>query len=1227
VPALFKSRLNVVNTSQDNDKTRLVKEITEYPFALHKGHKLQSFIIESVLGSGGFGTTYLARHQYLPNEWAAIKEYYPAGAAIREANSSVRLVSKSQEDIYAWGLKRFLDEARILSNFKHPHIVGVRDFFEENNTAYMVMDYVRGRSINEVVEKEGTFDEKRLRELIYPLLDALELVHSENVLHRDITPSNVLLRADSSPVLIDFGSARYAMLSRGSAHHPQPVKSQLTAVYTSGYAPLEQYEQTAQGPWTDIYALGATVYYAAFKKRPLDVLFRSGEIRINKRDPLKSAHMMGKGKFSTKFLKAIDRALRVKAAKRPQSIEEWRTLFGPSPQHEAESHQSKPPAELTVRSQSLKARVWALALIVSVLAIVALLIWVFSLNSPIEHIMSQASNTLVENPLDATALEKARDLYLEALSDNPNNRQAYAGYNATQVLLTFKFALDNGKLKEATHSLQRAEEYLQQAGADKAVMERAQNKLYVSKWLRQASDIIIDTVVRQPLAPNTWERTSRLFEKVLTIEPEEPHAQAGLSALKSLKAARAALEHEEFDQTKHHIETAQTQMAELGIHNPLARAHQQLASARTAWEAARQQQIAQRLQSTLDYFSGVPLTDQNLTEGRAAYRKVLELEPGQPEAIAGLTTLEALSTLLEAIHHKDFSGGERVLAEAQRQSPEALRNTGVLEAARKQLVQARIQELLQEAAAALRKDPLSEAMLDTAERLYREVYELQAQHGSAMAGLEVVINLRAAKAQIDREQFPQAQDSLGEIESRLPEAALGNALLEDAKLKITQAEADWNERHTHTEIARLSGEARTVWAGDWMSESTLNTAAKHYRAILALQANHPEAEAGLQMVEYLRKALAARQTRDFETVRKMLDQTRVVVPAAGLDVADLEKVRTQVNTDEQRWRETRKRIEISRWLAKAVGAIHRAPFSEQAWARAAELFEQVLTHEPEEPHAQAGLSVLNSLKAARAALEHDEFDQAKHHIETAQTQFTKTLGVRGVLVKAHELVETRKADAVRDFINLAIESLEAEPLSDDALHTAKSAFHSAIGLDTDEPFAVAGHEIVSAILAARQAIGRREYALANTLLDQAQERLASIRVEDTILQVVSSAVNRIREEWIVTKPSPSQIIPLIGDATTLIWGNPLDESTLESAEKLYRNVLARQADQPNALVGLDAVRYLKETAVALERGRPSDAENALKQAEGCFQKMGITTQIVDRAWQVVNNAQATAISP
>jgi serine/threonine protein kinase len=280
--------------------------------ALPSGTELVGdYRIERVLGAGGFGVTYLADELAL-DRLVTIKEYFPSDIAARADGIEAAPRSHDCAGDYRWGLDRFIEEAQTLAKFDHTNIVRVYRYFRANNTGYMVLHFEEGQSLKGWLKSLGRAPrQKELDTILAPLLDALEFIHKADFLHRDIAPDNIIIRKSGEPVLIDFGSARGEI-----AAHSRTV----SALVKPGYSPYEQYAETSrqQGPWTDIYALGATLYHAVTGKRPPDAPSRMVQDElVPVRDSALSSYRIG-------FLKAIDRALALNVEARPQSISAWR---------------------------------------------------------------------------------------------------------------------------------------------------------------------------------------------------------------------------------------------------------------------------------------------------------------------------------------------------------------------------------------------------------------------------------------------------------------------------------------------------------------------------------------------------------------------------------------------------------------------------------------------------------------------------------------------------------------------------------------------------------------------------------------------------------------------------------------------------------------------------------------------------------------------------------------
>lgn len=280
---------------------------------------LDQYRIVKVLGQGGFGLTYLATDIRLEMP-VAVKEYFAGEISKRDGKLTV-YAHESNKEQFEWGLNRFLDEARSLGRFRHANIVQVLNFFEANGTAYMVMGYEKGESLEAVLRREKTLPEERLLEIVLPLLSGLGVLHAAGYIHRDIKPGNIYIRdIDGSPVLLDFGSARQAI--------GEQTKT-LTAMLTPGYAPFEQYQSNSkrQGPWTDIYSLGAVMYRAVGGHMPAIATDRSSAILLQEPDPMPSAKDLGRGRYSEVLLEAIDLAMQVLEKHRPQTVEQLRVII------------------------------------------------------------------------------------------------------------------------------------------------------------------------------------------------------------------------------------------------------------------------------------------------------------------------------------------------------------------------------------------------------------------------------------------------------------------------------------------------------------------------------------------------------------------------------------------------------------------------------------------------------------------------------------------------------------------------------------------------------------------------------------------------------------------------------------------------------------------------------------------------------------------------------------
>jgi serine/threonine protein kinase len=273
--------------------------------ALPEGYELQTYRIERPISGGGFSTVYLAYDER--DNPVAIKEYLPNGLAVRNENFEVQANAPENLGTFRHGMKCFFEEGRALAEINHPNVVRVENFFRANETVYLVMRYMRGRTLDfHIRSNRQHFTDAFLRRLFLNLLNGLREVHTHKLLHLDIKPANIYVTMDATPVLLDFGSARMTL---------NQDRPQLVPMYTKGFAAPEQYRGMAGlGPWTDIYAVGATMYTCIAGLAPMAADQRE------KKDELEPAATAWQGQFSDQLLHTIDWCLQLAAARRPPSV-------------------------------------------------------------------------------------------------------------------------------------------------------------------------------------------------------------------------------------------------------------------------------------------------------------------------------------------------------------------------------------------------------------------------------------------------------------------------------------------------------------------------------------------------------------------------------------------------------------------------------------------------------------------------------------------------------------------------------------------------------------------------------------------------------------------------------------------------------------------------------------------------------------------------------------------
>jgi len=286
--------------------------------ALPPGTRIDTLRVDRVLGQGAFGITYLVTDTVLASPFA-LKEFLPEGLVTRSEDHRLAARDETSRELFASGLQHFLAEGRTVARLNHPNVVKVFRCFEANGTAYLLMPYYQGEALHKLLSRGGTLSEEEALALGRPLLDALDYIHRNGVIHQDIKPANIYITEDGAPILLDFGAAGQRLHATASTRRK---------LGSEGYAAIEQSEPDGLiGPWTDIYGLAATLYRCVSGQLPVAASQRRSALDDHEPDPLEAlGRLLPKHGFR-RVIGAIDQGLRLRPADRPQSIADWRPAF------------------------------------------------------------------------------------------------------------------------------------------------------------------------------------------------------------------------------------------------------------------------------------------------------------------------------------------------------------------------------------------------------------------------------------------------------------------------------------------------------------------------------------------------------------------------------------------------------------------------------------------------------------------------------------------------------------------------------------------------------------------------------------------------------------------------------------------------------------------------------------------------------------------------------------
>ena len=599
--------------------------------ALPPGTRFEEYRLDAVLGAGGFGITYRAYDAHL-DMFVAIKEYLPGEFAARTEASTVVPKANTDAEDYHWGLTRFLDEARTLARFNHPHLNRVYRFFESNGTAYMVLEYIHGETLADRLSREPYLEEAALQRLLDEVLSGLEVMHEAGYVHRDIKPGNLMLREeDGSAVVLDFGAARQAVGQRS-----KPI----TSILTPGYAPIEQYDSKADdvGPWSDIYALGMVAYrcISGLGDSELPDAVTRGRTQRKGQIDLTPAIEAGKGRYSPKLLEAIDWAMEVDEEARPQGVEAWRQALAGGGRRQGPAKPVRKSATPPTRGRTTERTGMRWSGVALTAVIVALLgvggWWAWQAYPGLFG--QEASNT---QPV--VQQEAQQDVPIETLQEVETGQTEKAVAGVEQTSTPDKSEAEQPASKELPQSTEEAE---------------------VARLLAAAEANLEAGRLKSPEWNNAWDN----YQKVLELVPAHPDAIVGMERVieSYMELFGTAVEQEEFDKATDYLSKIRelypdSPVLEEGEHH-LAAARQartdRLAEQerqRQAEEAVKQaelerQRIAQAIEEHWEAFDAA-LDSEDLDEATAILAQVRDLNPEAQGLGAGEQRLEEIRAELE----------------------------------------------------------------------------------------------------------------------------------------------------------------------------------------------------------------------------------------------------------------------------------------------------------------------------------------------------------------------------------------------------------------------------------------------------------------------------------------------------------------------------------------------------------------------------------------------------
>jgi len=696
----------------------------------HQGHPLylkprmvlkKQYFVGEVLGQGGFGITYIGLDSWLQKK-IAIKEFLPSTLATRDFLTSVVVPVKKQEEAFQDGLKLFINEARNLAKFDHPNIVRVINFFEENQTAYMVMEYLEGDNLMAILNQTGgRLPVPTALAIVLPILDALMEIHANRVYHLDISIQNIILLKTGVPILIDFGAARHII---GEYSH------NLELVLKPGYSPLEQYSGKGKiGPWSDIYACGALLYLLITGHLPPGATDRFSK------DTLLAPREMTGLDIPHSVNQAIIQALALKWEERFQNVQELKAaLQGQWPIY------SKVSLPTPVPKISLELR---LSIILTLLLIPSSFSWFKPPISQIPALFEKIPMQWANSQLTSPPGDNAYETYQHILAIDPQNTQAKLGIS--KIIQHYE---ELARLAQAQNHLTESLTMLRQGlqiQPNRPELQELQQTILNSLAEQQKAQLrarqlkeLMDKATHY-LINLQLEAAYATYQQVMALVPNHPEARAGLQqvAEKYVQLAR---------QKKNHLALAIIKQA-LGLfptHPEL------LALQREITEKLTQQRTIEELLSQAQQQRvTLRLTEPQGDNAYETYQQILKIAPDHLEAQQGIIKIADEYERLASIKPQDPQKSRILVDKGLKLLPNhvgllALRQE--LEKPKKlpleappavksppALVTDNIQSLLTTA-----QQQLAAAQWEKAGQTYQEVLKLEATNAQAQAGLHQI---------------------------------------------------------------------------------------------------------------------------------------------------------------------------------------------------------------------------------------------------------------------------------------------------------------------------------------------------------------------------------------------------------------------------------------------------------------------------------------------------------